>query len=132
MKRLMLAILFVNSLINPGLAENRVYGTIDLTGLARVVDWPLNPVGIANAMVCNVNGPDGFLSIRSGPGANFKINRKLNRLAIVEVDTANRLGNWVKVNTAFRTVSKTGKPITHKSLHVSGWAHDGFLCAYID
>ena len=41
-------------------------------------------------MVCNVNGPDGFLSIRSGPGSDFEAVRKLKRLAIVEVDDSER------------------------------------------
>jgi hypothetical protein len=67
----------------PAVAETAVYGTVDLTGLANK-DWPLNPgFKTQNRMVCNVNGPDGFLTIRSGPGSDFKSVRKLNRLAIV-------------------------------------------------
>lgn len=114
-----------------GVAETRDYGAIYLNGLARD-SWPLNPPGVSYAMVCNVNGPDGFLSVRAGPGTDAPIRRKLNRLAILEVDTRHRSGHWIRVNTAFRSHSKTGRPIAHKSLHVEGWAHDGYLCDFLD
>lgn len=115
----------------PAVSEMAVYGEVDLTGLGRD-DWPLNP-GFAshNAMVCNVNGPDGFLSIRSGPGSDFKAVRKLNRLAIVEVDDAERRGRWVRVLNAYRTVSPEGNAVPYKPLPVQGWAHDGYLCSFI-
>ena len=111
-------------------AEYNSYGHVDLNGLARET-WPLNPPGIEYAMVCNVNGPDGFLSIRLGPGTQHKIARKLNRLATIEIDTRQRKGRWVRVNTAHRDVSKTGKSVAFKSLHVSGWAHDAYLCDFM-
>jgi hypothetical protein len=112
-------------------AETAVYGEVDLTGLGNK-DWPLNPsFDTHNAMVCNVNGPDGFLSIRSGPGSDFKAVRKLNRLAIVEVDDSERRGRWVRVVNAYRTVSPQGLSVPHKPLPVQGWAHDGYLCSFI-
>lgn len=112
-------------------AEEASYGVIDLSGLARL-SWDLNPLGQGSTLVCNVNGPDGFLSIRSGPGTNHQIKRKLNRLATVVVDTRYRQGNWIKVTDAFREYSKDGERIAYKSLHVTGWAHDGYLCDFID
>lgn len=112
-------------------AEEASYGRIDLAGLART-SFDLNPAGPTSVMVCNVNGPDGFLSIRSGPGTGYKANRKLNRLAILEVDTRVRNGRWIKVLTAYRTHTKDGQPMNQKSLHVEGWAHDGYLCDFID
>lgn len=115
----------------PARAEMASYGTVDLTGLARV-NWPLNPPGESYAMVCNVNGPDGFLSVRSGPGTDFKILRRLERLAVVTVDTAERRGHWVRVISAHRTTTRDGAPIAYRDLHVSGWAHDGYLCDFID
>lgn len=118
------------SLAFPLTAEEARYGDVDLTGLARE-SWPYNPVGSSPAMVCNVNGPDGYLSVRAGPGTDFPIRRKLARLAIVEVDTGRRQGHWVAVTTAYRTVTQDGKEQTLKPLPVEGWAHDGFLCDFI-
>ena len=60
-------------------AEEATYGNVYLSGLARDVDWPFNAAGISSAMVCNVNGPDGFLSVRSGPGTNYEQVRAFNR-----------------------------------------------------
>lgn len=115
----------------PAMAETAVYGEVDLGGLGRD-SWPLNPSFAShNAMVCNVNGPDGFLSIRSGPGSDFKAVRKLKRLAIVEVDDSERRGRWVRVVNAYRTVSPEGHSVPHKPLTVQGWAHDGYLCDFI-
>jgi len=119
-------------LATPALAEYARYEQITLTGLARE-SWSLNPEGLHFAMVCNVNGPDGFLSVRAGPGTDHKVNRRLKRLAIVEVDTRARQGNWVQVVTAFRTFTPKGKPLqANKDLHVTGWAHDSYLCDFID
>lgn len=115
----------------PARAETASYGRIELTGLARE-SWPLNPAGQMSAMVCNVNGPDGFLSVRAGPGTGHEIKRRLKRLAIIEVDTSQRRGNWIRVLTANRTHTPDGVPQDFKSLHVSGWAHDGYLCDFID
>ncbi len=117
---------------NAALAEFATYGSVDLTGLVRNTDWPNNPPGVENTMVCNVNGPDGFVSIRSGPGTNHRVNRSLKRLAIIEVDSGQRRGNWVRVLTAYRTHTTNGRRQNYKSLHVSGWVHDGFLCSYLD
>lgn len=112
-------------------AEEASYGKIDLTGLARA-SWDLNPPGVSAAMVCNVNGPDGFLSIRSGPGTSHKVKRRLKRLAIVDIDTRQRRGNWIRVETAYRTHTTNGARQAMKSLSVTGWAHDGYLCDFID
>lgn len=116
----------------PASAEEADYGQITLTGLARE-SWPLNPAGLDFAMVCNVNGPDGFLSVRAGPGTDHKVKRRLKRLAILEVDTRARQGNWVQVTTAFRSHSDRGTPLkSNKDLHITGWAHDGYLCDFLD
>ncbi len=119
------------STATPAHAEERTYGEVDLTGLARN-SWHLNPAGESNAMVCNVNGPDGWVAIRSGPGTGFAANRKLKRLAILVVDTSQRQGRWVRVTTAYRNHTTNGRRQAHKTLHVSGWAHDGYLCDFLD
>lgn len=118
----------------PGVAsaETASYGRIDLEGLSRNVDWPINTPGPSNSMVCNVNGPDGFVTVRSGPGTHHSSNRQLRRLAIIEVDTRQRRGRWVRVLTADRTHTTNGQPQAHKSLHVTGWVHDNYLCGYTD
>lgn len=131
MRALVLSLMLpLASLATPSEAENASYGEVWLSGLARD-SWPFNPPGAQLAMVCNVNGPDGFLSVRAGPGTQFDIRRKLNRLAILEVDTSKRAGRWVAVTTAYRTVTKDGVGQAARSLHVSGWAHDGFLCDFV-
>ncbi len=131
MRRLTLGLAAVLVASLPASAEFRVYGEVDLTGLSRE-SWPLNPgIPVQNAMVCNVNGPDGFLSIRSGPGTQYSVNRKLNRLAIIEVVPADRQGRWVRVINAYRTVTKDGFSQPVKDLPVQGWAHDGYLCDFI-
>ncbi|MFV0408257.1 MAG: hypothetical protein ACK5LJ_00715 [Paracoccus sp. (in: a-proteobacteria)] len=114
-------------------AEQAEYGHIELTGLARL-SWPLNPPGLSYAMVCNVNGPDGFLSIRQGPGTQYGINRNLKRLAIVTVDTAQRQGHWIRVTDAYRNHTVDGRdlPGGYRLLPVQGWAHDGYLSDYLD
>lgn len=111
-------------------AEERRYGDVDLVGLARTY-WTGNTSGIAHVMVCNVNGPDGYLSVRSGPGTNYKIRRNLKRLALLTIDTGQRRGRWVRVLTAERYFSTNGWALAQgRSLHVEGWAHDGYLCDY--
>lgn len=127
---LRLALVGAAFLSAPLAAEEAVYGEVFLSGLARD-SWHLNSPGVSSAMVCNVNGPDGFLSVRAGPGTDFEIRRKLNRLAIIDVDTRKRVGNWIAVVTAYRTVTKNGQSQPYKSLHVAGWAHDGYLCDFI-
>ena len=128
--------LFILMLLSPLLtqsasAETATYGAIDLTGLARA-DWQYNPPGESFAMVCNVNGPDGFLTIRAKPSSKSASNRKLKRLAIVTIDTSQRVGRWVRVLTAHRDHTINGQRQNYKSLHVSGWAHDGYLCGFLD
>lgn len=113
-------------------AETANYGQVELNGLARDVNWAYNAPGVSTAMVCNVNGPDGFLSVRSGPDTSYRAVRKLKRLANVEVDTSQRQGRWVRVLTAYRSYSPDGRAQAHKDLTVSGWAHDRYLCAYTD
>lgn len=115
----------------PASAEERTYGAVELTGLARN-SWHLNPAGESNAMVCNVNGPDGWVAIRSGPGTGYAARRKLKRLAVLVVDTSQRQGRWVRVTTAYRTFTPDGDRQRRKTLHVSGWAHDGYLCDFLD
>jgi len=134
MNRLVAGIVIVLALAVPAVpavAEDASYGAIDLTGLARN-SWGLNPEGEDNAMVCNVNGPDGYLTIRAEPSSKSAPMRKLNRLAIVVVDTRVRDGNWVRVITAYRTHNKHGERQALKNLPVSGWAHDGYLCDFLD
>lgn len=115
----------------PVTAERAQYGEVTLEGLDHQ-NWPLNPnFPTHNSMVCNVNGPDGYLSIRSGPGSDFKAVRKLKRLAIVEVDDSERRGRWVRVVNAYRTVSPEGHDVALRQLPVQGWAHDGYLCGFI-
>ncbi len=114
----------------PAMAEEAEYGSVWLTGLARD-SWPLNPPGEQFAMVCNVNGPDEYLSVRAGPGTEYEIRRNLKRLAILTVDTRQRQGHWVKVVTAQRNTDTEGNDILFKDLHVEGWAHDGYMCDFV-
>ena len=131
MKQLVATALVSTFLVSFAAAETRTYGSVDLTGLARA-SWNLNPLGESNAMVCNVNGPDGFLTIRARPTSSSKANRRLKRLAIVVVDTRNQVGKWVKVVTANRTHTPNGRLQQFKNLHVTGWAHSNHLCDFID
>ena len=113
-------------------AENAVYGRVELTGLARE-SWPYNQSTPEQyVMVCNVNGPDGFLTIRTGPDTSFPKARALKRLATVVVDISRRQGHWVRVVEAFRGVTEDGVFQDLKLLPVQGWAHDGYLCDFIE
>jgi len=112
-------------------AETATYGAVDLTGLAKN-SWNLNPPGLTNTMVCNVNGPDGYLTIRSEPSSNASSARKLKRLSIVVVDTRQQRGSWVKVTEAYRTHTTAGQRQTLKNLPVKGWAHSNYLCDFLD
>lgn len=116
----------------PVAAEYATYGTVELTGLSREMSWPANPPGPANAMVCNVSGPDGFLAVREGPGSEYPIRRKLKRLAVLHVDTGQRRGHWVRVTGASRSTDSQGRQIPPRELAVTGWAHDGYLCGFLD
>ena len=113
------------------LAETATYGAVDLTGLAKD-SWNMNPPGLSNSMVCNVNGPDGFLTIRSKPSADSSSVRKLKRLAIVVVDTSQQRGDWVRVTDAYRTHTTAGQSQALKNLPVKGWAHSNYLCDFLD
>jgi hypothetical protein len=129
MKLLLLALALLPSL---ALAEHARYGEVDLNGLARE-SWNYNPQGVYSAMVCNVNGNDGFLSVRSGPGTGYGIKRNLRRLAILEVDTSYRQGRWIYVRTAYRRHSVYGERLAEvQDLHVEGWAHDSYICNFAD
>ena len=115
----------------PVIAEQADYGEVNLTGLARE-SWPYNQAFPEQyVMVCNVNGPDGFLTIRTGPDASYPKARALNRLAIVVVDISQRQGRWVKILDAYRSVTEEGFNQSLKQLPVQGWAHDGYLCDFI-
>lgn len=111
-------------------AERALYGEVQLDGLARI-SWPLSSIAQLDTMVCNVNGPDGFLTVRSGPDVSFAKVRAFNRLAILRVDISQRRGNWVWVVDGYRSVSKHGVLQAGKPLPVQGWAHDGYLCDFI-
>ena len=131
MTRFLCVSLFGCLLATSALGYEATYGNVWLTGMARV-DWPLNKPGLDSVMVCKVKGPDGFIAIRSGPGTSYKVKRKLKRLAIVRIDTRHRVGHWIKVVTALRSHTPDGRPQRDKRLHVTGWAHDGYLCSFHD
>jgi hypothetical protein len=131
MKAVAIAVAAAATLATSAMAEEATYGAVDLTGLARN-SWGLNPPGESNTMVCNVNGPDGFLTIRTAPSSNSGSARELKRLAIVVVDTSERQGNWIRVLSAHRTHTVDGKPQAFKALPVAGWAHDNYLCDFLD
>ena len=114
-------------------AEWATYENVELYGLSRDGSW--NEVGskYRYSMVCNVNGDDGFLSVRSCASTDCKIKRNLKRLATVRVNITQtkQNGNWVRVTTAFRTHTEDGFQYDEtKDLHVSGWAHTGYLCDF--
>ena len=125
------AMLVALGMAAPAQAEEIELGEIVLTGLARD-SWPLNPPGEQFAMVCNVSVPDGFLAIRSGPGTQHKIKRRLKLLAILTVDTSHIEGKWVRVLDAHHTHSLDGFRIKPKPLAVQGWAHSDYLCDFLD
>lgn len=115
----------------PLAAETADYSAISLGGLARDTAWPYNAAGASFAMVCNVNGPDRLLTIRVEPTANSASQRKFNRLIVVEVDTRQRYGSWVRVLGGYRNHEKNSNPQEYKNLPVTGWAHDRYLCSFI-
>lgn len=112
----------------PAVAERGDFGEVYLNGLVR--DQPESGTS-ENAMVCNVNGPDGYLSVRSGPGTQYKVRRNLKRFANVEYDPSSRQGRWVRILDAHRQTTTNGGPHPYKPLPVQGWAHDGYLCDFI-
>lgn len=110
-------------------AEYRQYGDVILDGLT--LDGANRNSKSHFSMVCNVNGPDGFLSVRSGPGTKYKERRKLNRLARLTVNPRYQKNGWIPVETADRFYSKNGYSLSRsKSLHVEGWAHSNYICDY--
>ena len=131
MNRLILTILSLGLLTSFGAqAERATYGEVRLNDLARY-QWDHRYPSLKQAMVCNVNGPDGFLSVRSGPSTGYSVERSLNRLAILTVDTGSIQGDWIRVETAYRSHTKNGWPLREsKSLHVYGWAHVDYMCAF--
>ena len=130
MRRLVAAALATACLSSgPAHAEFAVYGEVELAGLARV-NWPLSRIAQLDAMVCNVNGPDGFLTVRSGPDTSYPKVRAFNRLAILTVDIREWSGNWVRIVDGYRTVTKNGRSQQLKELPVYGWAHTGYLCDF--
>ena len=82
-------------------------------------------------MVCNVNGPDGFLTVRKGPGTSYEKVRAFERLAVLRVDITQRQGRWVRVIDGSRSVRKTGESQAYRHLPVEGWVHDGYLCSFL-
>ena len=132
LKKCTLALSLIMSIAAPVGAEEGVYGNIYLGGLARDVSWPLNVRGENQVMVCNVNGPDGYLSVRMGPTTSQPEMRSFNRLANLTVDTRERQGHWVRVLGAHRTHTKNGAPQAYRDLPVVGWAHDNYLCSFQD
>ena len=133
MKSLLLALAVFVSV--PAMAEYATYENVELYGLSRENSWlaPDFEHGYTTSMVCDVNGPDGYLAIRSGPSTNRSIKRKLKRLAIVVVDT-NRIsgdGRWIKVVDAYRTHDTNGFQYDETiELPVNGWASTRYLCDY--
>ena len=111
-------------------AENAVYGEVQLSGLARD-NWPLSSNSRLDTMVCNVNGPDGYLTVRSGPDVSYPQVRAFARLAILTVDISQRRGNWVRIVDGYRSVTPDGVLRPGKRLAIEGWAHDGYLCDFI-
>jgi len=115
----------------PAQAEYKRYGSVTLQGLSRDQAWPSESPGATYSMVCNVNGPDGYLNVRSCAGTNCSVNRTLRRLAIVQLNTEYRYGHWVWVDTAFRYHTEDGYPLAEaRSLPVTGWVHDAYLCDF--
>lgn len=115
----------------PAFAEYGRYGEVTLHGLSRTGSWQQYEPGVYSSMVCDVNGVDGFLAVRSGPSTHYPILRKLERLAIVNVDTRYRQGNWIYVRTAYRVHNINGyRRRNVRNLHVEGWSHSRYLCDF--
>jgi hypothetical protein len=125
-------LLIVSLVATSAFAEYATYENVELIGLSRDNSWLFQPAGPSTSMVCDVNGPDGFVSVRSCASTKCKIRRNLKRIAIVEVDTRYRKGHWVWVNTAYRTHSTDGFQYDETiDLDVQGWVYDSFLCDYL-
>lgn len=131
-KKYSLALALTITMSAPLHGEEAVYGEIYLGGLDREMTWPFNKPGEVYSMVCNVNGPDGYLSVRMGPTTQQPEMRSFNRLAILTVDTRERHGHWVRVLGAQRTHTKDGISQDYQDLPVIGWAHDDHLCSFQD
>jgi hypothetical protein len=128
--RTLLISLFVLAFAGFAHAEKRTYGHVRLDGNSRT-SGSLNPPGLADVMVCNVNGPDGFLSVRSGAGSNYTELRKMLRLAIVTVDSEQHYGHWIYVVDGYRNTTPQGEYLGYnKGLDVQGWVNDKYLCDF--
>jgi hypothetical protein len=111
-------------------AEYGRYGFVSLDGNSRD-NGALKPPGFADVMVCDVNGPDGFLAVRTAPWIADNILRKIERLAIMRVDSQQRSGKWIYAREVFRTVDKFGFGVGGtKDLGASGWVHTDHLCDF--
>lgn len=111
-------------------AEYGDYGYVSLDGNS-LENGALRPPGLSDVMVCDVNGKDGWLAVRTAPWIADNILRKLERLAILRVDSQQRSGRWIYVREAYRTVDKNGFYIGGvKTLGVSGWVHTDHLCDF--
>ena len=141
MKKIFFAILGTFIVSTNVYAERATYGSVYLNGLSRD-GWniPGNPP-IDNAMVCNVNGGDGFLALRSctGPKEQCPQVRTFRRLAVMQVDTRQRVGNWVRVVGSYRKHDEHGNRLAQRIDNrttgngiVDGWMHDGYLCSFLD
>lgn len=128
------ALLLFAFLISPhGRAEYAGYGEVSLQGLARDSSWPYNRPGPSNAMVCNQRSAESYLTVRNCAGENCQAVRSFNRLAVIQVDTRYRDGNWVYVRGAYRNHDVWGRRLPDgRILPVQGWVHDGYLCDFLD
>lgn len=102
-----------------------------IIGLARDGSFTLREGPWPTVMVCNLDDPQDYISVRTGPGEEHAIARSLNRFAVVVVDASQRQGNWVRVLGAGRTEDVHGDTVDPVDLPVTGWAHDGYLCDFL-
>lgn len=121
---------YLNSRAGPGTSHGiitRLYPGNEVTRLAKRGNWlkvrlSNGEVGWASqsflVRVTVNNGPllyvqptsDGFLAMRSGPGTNYKLRKRLYTGS--EVRMIGRSGNWIRVRIANRS---------------TGWAYSKFL-----
>lgn len=116
----------------PAMAEYQTYENVTLDGLSRDGSWSYEEPGPALVMVCNVNGPDGYLSIRTCASSKCATVDQLVRLTIIEVDTRYRKGHWVRVRSAYQTHDEDGFQYDETNeIPAEGWAHDGYMCDFV-
>ena len=128
------ALLLLALLVSPyGRAEYTNYGEVSLQGLARENSWPYNRPGPSDAMVCNQRSAESYVSVRDCPAESCRAARSFNRLAVIQVDTRRRNGNWVYVRGAYRSHDVWGRRLPDtRFLPVQGWVEDGYLCDFLD